>query len=117
MISVITDGLIYNKNIVQPVGNVPASIDILAYFTEHNVPKTGLTPTIRIRQVSDNALIVEDEVMTEVGEGFYKYTVSSVTDFEKYTVRCYGGASLPVEEQYVYDGFEAVVKQNDGVVL
>ena len=46
---------------------------ITAFFTSSGVPITGLSPTIRIRDVSDNSLLVTDAAMSEIGDGNYKY--------------------------------------------
>jgi hypothetical protein len=116
MLSVITDGLIYNKQIIQG-GGVSSSPTILAFFTEFGIPKTGLTPTIKIRKLSDKSLIVTDAAMEEVGDGFYTYSFTSATDFEKYAFLCDGGSSLPIEERYVYDSYEVVVDQQDGNII
>ena len=45
---------------------------VTAYFTDGGTPATGLTPTIRIRDLSDNSLVITDASMTEVGDGHYK---------------------------------------------
>jgi len=44
-----------------------------AYFTEDGLPKTGLSPTVDIIDISDNSVDVNDGAMSEVGQGFYKY--------------------------------------------
>jgi hypothetical protein len=75
---------------------------IVTTFTEQGVPKTGLTPTLRIRDLSDNSLIITDGEMSEVGDGFYKYTFTTYDPFKNYSIRCYGGASLPIFERYKY---------------
>lgn len=63
--------------------------------------ETGLEPTIRIRDLSDNSLVVEDEVMSEVGDGFYKYVFSGYTDNVEYAIRADGGSALgPARYQY-----------------
>ena len=46
---------------------------ILAFFTSSGSPATGLSPTIRIRDLFDDSLVVTDAVMSESGDGNYKY--------------------------------------------
>lgn len=75
---------------------------ITAYFTEAGTPKTGLTPTIRIRDVSDNSLKVTDASMTEIGDGWYKYTFTSFVIGTEYVIRCDGGATLTDPDRYVW---------------
>jgi hypothetical protein len=73
-------------------------------FTNAGVPQIGLFPTIRIRKISDNALVVTDAAMIEVGEGWYKYDFVGYDPVEGYTIRCDGGAGLPVNERYTFAG-------------
>jgi len=47
-------------------------MNILSYFSLYGTPSTGLSPTIRIRDISDNSLVVTDAAMAEVGDGFYR---------------------------------------------
>jgi hypothetical protein len=73
----------------------------VAYFTEYGEPKTGLSPTIRIRDLSDNSLVITDVAMSEVGDGFYKYTYAAADNTENYAGRAYGGSNQPAGEKYV----------------
>jgi hypothetical protein len=75
---------------------------ITAFFTENGVPKTGLSPTIRIRTLSDNVLVITDALMAEVGDGFYKYDFTTYNGTLKYSVRCDGGATLSGSERYTF---------------
>jgi hypothetical protein len=77
---------------------------ILTYFTENNIPKTGLSPTIRIRNASTGILIITDELMSEVGDGFYKYEFVGYDSSIDYAIRCDGGMSLSNDERYSYAG-------------
>lgn len=78
----------------------------LAFFTEDGAPKTGLTPTIRIRRLDTDALVVTDAAMSEVGDGFYKYIWNSYDQTRDYSARCDAGSSLEDFERYVYAGSE-----------
>lgn len=73
---------------------------ITAFFTENGIPKTGLSPTIRIRTLSDNVLVITDVAMTEVGDGFYKYDFTTYDGTVGYSIRCDGGATLQDGERY-----------------
>ena len=88
---------------------------ILTYFTEYGIPKEGLSPTIRIRKLSDNSLVITDAAMSEVGDGSYAYNFTGYTN-EEYSIRCYGGSGLPIEEQYSYGGFDTTDISNDIVI-
>lgn len=79
---------------------------IIAFFTSNGSPATGLSPTIRIRDVSDSSLVVTDAAMSEVGDGWYKYDFTAYDSTKDYAIRCDGTASLPATERYVYAGSE-----------
>jgi len=73
---------------------------ITSFFTDNGIPKTGLTPTIRIRDLSDNSLVITDASMNEVAEGFYSYEFAEYDDTKDYAIRTDGGASLNNYERY-----------------
>lgn len=77
---------------------------VAAFFTENGVPKTLLTPTLRIRNLATNALVVTDAAMSEVGDGWYKYNFTTYSASVEYAIRCDGGAGLPANERYVVAG-------------
>lgn len=77
-------------------------MNIVSFFTNDGVPETGLSPTIRIRNASTGALVVTDEAMTEVGDGFYRYDFTGYDAQIDYTIRSDGGVSLADAERYVY---------------
>lgn len=91
-------------------------MQILAFFTKNNVPATGLSPTIRIREIPGGALVVTDAAMTEVGDGHYSYDFATY-DYEKdYAIRCDGGATLSYSERYTYGGNENYVDDIDSTI-
>jgi hypothetical protein len=62
---------------------------------------TGLSPTIRFREVGTGTLVVTDESMVELADGFYTYVYTSA-DIEKvYAIKVDGGSSLEDSERYV----------------
>ena len=75
---------------------------ITAAFTKDGVPETGLSPTIRIRRVSDNVLLITDAAMSEIGDGEYKYFFATYDKDIEYMFRCDGGLSLPDTERYTF---------------
>ena len=82
---------------------------ILSFFTDDGSPKTGLAPTIKIRDVSDGSLLVNGFSMPEVGDGFYRYDYSSYDSEKDYAIVCDGGISLSDADRYVYAGNESYV--------
>ena len=83
---------------------------ILAFFTDDGVPAEGLSPTIRIRDMSNNSLVVTDAVMTEVGDGHYQYNFTTYNIDKNYAIRCDGGATLANAERYTYAGNENYIE-------
>ncbi len=81
-------------------------MNILAFFTDGGIPKLGLAPTIRIRNVATKVLIVSDATMTEIGDGFYAYNFVGFDPTIDYSIRCDGGGGLPSFERYKFAGNE-----------
>lgn len=75
---------------------------ISSLFTNNGAPTTGLSPTIRIWEVTgaSHSLVVTDAPMIEVGDGFYKYEFTTYDPTREYLFRTDGGASLPLTERY-----------------
>lgn len=90
---------------------------INSFFTEAGAPKTGLSPTIRIWEVSAGAhtLVITDASMTEVGDGFYKYNFAAYDATKNYVVRADGGVVLANADRYEYGATEEL-KVDDGSV-
>ena len=77
---------------------------VLAFFTDSNGPVTGLSPTVRIRDLSDGSLVVTDAALVEKGDGHYAYDFT-LYDYEKsYAVRVDGGVSLANAFRYKHSG-------------
>jgi len=75
-------------------------VQVLAFFTNDGVPQPGLTPTVRIRDISDNSLVVTDQAASEVGDGWYKYDFVAYDSAEEYAIRFDGGAALADSDRY-----------------
>lgn len=81
---------------------------ISTFFTDAGTPKTGLTPTIRIRDLNTDLLVVTDAVMTETGDGFYAYNFTTYDENSEYSIRCDGGVTLTSAfDRYTYAGNES----------
>jgi hypothetical protein len=81
-------------------------MNIIASFTDNGVPKTGLSPTINIREVPTGVLVISGSNMMELGDGSYYYDYVNY-DFEKnYSIRCDGGSDLAYTERYTFAGNE-----------
>lgn len=75
---------------------------IIAFFTQSGIPKTGLIPTIRIRNLTTGNLVITDESMVEKGDGFYSYDFTTYNENEDYCIRADGTNTLNNSERYVY---------------
>lgn len=64
---------------------------IVSNFTNSGVPlvSPATAPTIRIRRLDTDALVVTDDAMTEVGDGSYRYSFTTAGLLE-YSVRTNG---------------------------
>jgi len=85
-------------------------MEITAFFTNNNVPLVapGTLPTIRIRRIDTQALVVTDDSMTEIGDGNYSYDFTPDSTLE-YTVRADGdplaNGQVKRGERYVAGSF------------
>lgn len=75
-------------------------MQVLAFFTNDGVPQPGLTPIVRIRDISDNSLVVTDLAASEVGDGWYKYDFAAYDSAKEYAIRFDGGAALADSDRY-----------------
>ncbi len=78
---------------------------ITSFFTKFSVPQTGLSPTVRIWLLdplvpATNTLVVNNDPLVEIGDGFYRYNFSTYDPIQNYVIRVDGGATLPDNERY-----------------
>ncbi len=76
-------------------------MNIIVFFTSSGIPKEGLSPIIRILKI-DGTTIVNDEAMTEISSGFYKYDFTTYDEDEDYVIRADGTSTLQNSERYAY---------------
>jgi len=79
---------------------------IVTFFTENGIPKTGLSPTIKIRRVSDGHLMVNSDPMDDIGDGWYRYIFTTYHIGTDYVVVCDGTSTLTGSERYTYGSEE-----------
>lgn len=90
---------------------------ITTAFSNNGAPATGLSPTIRIRRVDTQTLVVTDAAATEIGEGAYFYDFTTFDPTLNYTFRFDGGVSLGNADRYTYGTFEVPIDDDDSVRL
>jgi hypothetical protein len=71
-------------------------------FTNQGAPATSLSPTITVRKVSDGSVVVNAQAMTEIGNGWYKYSYAGYDETLDYTFMCDGTSGLPAMERYSF---------------
>lgn len=85
---------------------------ITAHFSKKGSPQLGLSPTIKIWEITSvsNVVVIPSGNMSEIGDGLYKYTHTSYDYAKNYAFIIDGGASLGAEryqisvnESYVED--------------
>lgn len=82
---------------------------IVVYFSESGVPKSGLLPTIIIRQISTGEMIINGGECVEIGNGFYRYDFVEYDYTKNYAILCDGGIVLNDYERYVVLGNDSIV--------
>ena len=78
---------------------------IAAYFSEDGSPKIGLSPTLDIIDPSDDSVVINDGAMTEVGQGWYKYTFAGYDNTKDYVILC-DSVTLIGSERYAIGSTE-----------
>lgn len=75
-----------------------------SFFTDEGEPLTGLTPTVRIWEVTETteSLIINGASLTEVGDGFYRYNFTTYDQTKDYMFRVDGGSSLVNSDRYQF---------------
>lgn len=91
-------------------------MNILAFFTNNSSPKTGLTPKVKIREVSTGAIIVNWSDMDEIGDGWYKYDFPY--DYTKeYVAVCDAGAGQVTDsERFMFGAKDNNLHDNSKIV-
>lgn len=73
---------------------------LISYFQNSGSPATGLSPTVSAWDVSDGSQDVNEESMSEIGGGFYKYDFTAYDETKDYVIRADGGVTLSGNDRY-----------------
>jgi hypothetical protein len=104
--NLITQGLDFPLIIETTVNNTKK---IIAFFTAFGIPQTNLFPTIKITNLNNGDIIVNNELMVNSGDGIYNYDFITYEDYQQYSIICDGGSSLPIDERYNIKNFDSIV--------
>lgn len=76
---------------------------VTSYFSKKGVPQTGLSPVIKITEITptSNNVVVPAGAMLSVGDGIYKYIFVSYDYSKNYTMFVDGGATLGTDRYQV----------------
>ena len=74
---------------------------ISAQFSENGIPKDGLFPLVRVRDLSSGSIVVNNVAMVGTGDGFYIYNFSAYDSSKDYSVLC-DSVTLSGSERYTY---------------
>ena len=82
---------------------------ITAHFTTTGNPTTGLTPTIMVIRLDPaaNVVVVNGDVLAEVGLGWYRYDFTAYDPSKAYVFTIDGGNTLSAIDRYKYGGNES----------
>ncbi len=75
---------------------------VITFFTSGGIPAENLTPKITIREVSSKSIIINNQLMEEIGDGFYMYSFNDYKEGRTYAVLINGGDQLATGEKYSY---------------
>jgi len=82
----------------------------------------GVLPTIRIRRLDTNALVVTDAAMVEVGDGIFRFLFTPPVEGLEYSARADGDPTaviqVPASARYAYGSvsdFNKEIWQNEGL--
>ncbi len=93
---------------------------IQSFFTDGWVPKTWLSATIKIRDISNWGVLVDNVAMTEVWDGFYKYDFTTYDKDKEYWIVCDGSDVLEDSDRYSYawnDNYWMTEAEHDKLML
>lgn len=74
---------------------------IVTFFTDNGEPRTGLSPTLRIRNLV-TGILISSVPMVEKGDGFYTYDFAAYDPEVDYGFRADGGAVLSDYDRYTF---------------
>lgn len=89
---------------------------IVSFFTDSGIPKTGLSPTIDVREIPPGTLVVSGSNMVEAGGGVYYYNHTGYDPEKDYAIISDGGSSLTDTERYKFAGNENYVDDIENVL-
>lgn len=75
---------------------------ISSFFTQNGAPKTGLSPTVLVWQISAgiNTIVVNNAAVSEVGNGFYSYNFAAYNPAYDYLISVDAGVSMTAYGRY-----------------
>lgn len=73
---------------------------IITFISNNGLPNDTLSPKITIRSVNSKEIIIDNETMESIGDGFYLYIFDKYKEQTTYTVLVNAGDSVEQSERY-----------------
>jgi len=89
---------------------------ILSFFTENGLPKTGLNAIVKVLTIPGGVVVVNNEAMSELGDGFYYYNFAGYDYTKDYAIKSDGSGVLADAERYQVAGNESFVDDINSVI-
>lgn len=93
------------------------TITLTVFLTSGGAPEAGLSPTIKIKNLTDNVTDVVAGAMTDKGDGFYSYDFAAFDSSKLYAALIDGGNTLADPERYVSMTVPSVQVDNSGGIV
>lgn len=74
---------------------------VLSFFENEGGPVTGLSPLIKIIDIATDIAVIDNSLMNEVGDGFYKYYFEDYDQNSDYAIIC-DSVTLSGSSRYSY---------------
>jgi len=98
---------------------------ITSFSNSDGSPATGIaSSSIRIRDANSSEVLVDEETLTEIGDGFYRYVFTDYSASINYVMRFDGGPALgagrytfAANEHYSFENWEESMSSHTGSVF
>ena len=98
---------------------------ITSFSNSDGSPATGIaSSSIRIRDANSSEVLIDEDALTEIGDGFYRYVFTDYSASINYVMRFDGGSALgagrytfAANEHYSFENWEEPMTAHTGSVF
>ena len=94
-----------------------ATENIVVYFSNAGVPAEGLSPVIDGIVVGTAVKVLVSQAMSELSDGFYRYTWTSYNPDIEYVFQVDGGSELDNNDRYIVAGNGVATLTNQNRIM